>query len=59
MINKDDLEVQHRWNQLFPELPSDSLEGEDVYSIVVGYCLGMGLDIDHAHIVASDPKTEM
>lgn len=56
-------EVQFRWNNVFngmtDEEKDQALEGEDVYSMCVGFCLGMGCDTNEAHQVASDKRTEL
>lgn len=50
---------QYLWNNDISEAHADSLEGEDVYSMCIGYMMGQGYSLDEAHRIASHPNTEL
>lgn len=58
-----ELDVQAQWN-LFLDGMSDeelkaSFEGEDMYSVALGYMIGKGLDIDSAHLLLAQRGTRL
>ena len=55
----DLLQGQFLWNNDISEAHADSIEGEDVYSMCIGYMMGQGYSLDEAHRIASHPKTEL
>lgn len=58
-LEDDLMQGQYMWNQVFDELHTDSIEGEDMYSMCVGFQLAMGYTPDQAHNIASHGKTNL